>query len=502
MLHTADFVSYEGDFGMAEGSSSIISNLIWRFAERCGAQGVGFIVSVVLARLLAPSIYGTVALVTVFTAILQVFVDSGLGNALIQKKDADDLDYSSVFWTNMVVCAILYAILFLSAPLVASFFKDDSLISVIRVMGLTLIISGLKNIQQAYVSKKMIFKKFFFATLGGTIAAAVVGIVMALKGFGVWALVAQNLVNKTIDTCVLWFIVGWHPKFMFSFKRMKSLVSYGWKILVSALLDTVYNNVRQLIIGRVYTSTDLAFYNKGKQMPNLAVTNINTSIDSVLLPAMSKAQDRLDQVKTLTRRSIRLSSYIMCPIMVGLAVCARPLVSVLLTDKWLPCVPFLRIFCFTYAWYPVHTANLNAIKAIGHSEIFLKLEVEKKVIGITVLLLVMNRGIHWIAGSLLFTSVLSSIINAHPNTVLIHYKYSEQLRDLLPVTILALLMGAVIWPITLLPCANCIKLAAMVPLGIAFYVLGSKVIHLEEYENVLQIIRRYRKRKPVNGSIT
>ena len=478
---------------MNENSGSIISNLIWRFAERCGAQGVSFVVSIVLARLLAPEVYGTIALVTVFTAILQVFIDSGLGNALIQKKGADETDYSSVFWANMILCSFLYVILFFSAPLIAQFYKDLSLIPVIRVMGLTLIISGLRNIQQAYVSKRMLFKKFFFATLGGTITSAFVGIGMALLGYGVWALVAQYLVNRIIETCVLWATVKWHPQFSFSISRMKGLISYGWKILVSGLLDSVYNNIRQLVIGRMYTSADLAFYNKGMQIPNLVVTNVNTSIDSVLLPAMSKTQDNRVEVKRLTRRAIRLSSYIMCPIMVGLAVCANPLVSVLLTEKWISCVPYLRIFCFSYAWYPVHTANLNAIKAIGRSDIFLKLEVIKKIIGIGVLLLVVDKGIGMIAGSLLLTSVISSIINAFPNKRLINYGYGEQIRDIIPATVLSLIMGGMLWGITLLPITNLLKLIIMIPAGIIIYVLGSKKLKLEEYEHVIEVIKRYIK---------
>lgn len=479
---------------MKDNSGSIISNLIWRFAERCGAQGVSFIVSVVLARILAPEVYGTIALVTVFTAILQVFIDSGLGNALIQKKGADDLDYSSVFWGNMILCSCLYIVLFAAAPLIADFYNDLSLIPVVRVMGLTLIISGLRNIQQAYVSKHMLFKKFFFATLGGTIVSAFVGIGMAICGFGVWALVAQYLVNRLIETCVLWITVRWHPKLTFSIKRMKTLVSYGWKILASGLLDSIYNNLRQLIIGRAYTSTDLAFYNKGMQIPNLVVTNVNTSIDSVLLPAMSNTQDDRQKVKKLTRRSIRLSSYIMCPIMVGLAVCAEPLVSVLLTDKWLPCVFYLRIFCFSYAWYPVHTANLNAIKAIGRSDIFLKLEIIKKIIGVSVLLLVMNQGIEMIAVSLLLTSITSSIVNAFPNKRLIDYSYGEQIRDLIPATLLSVIMGVLIWGITLLPISNISQLIIMIPLGAVIYLIGSRKMRLEEYESVLKIAKRYLKK--------
>ena len=322
-----------------------VSSLFWRFLERCGAQGVSFVVSIVLARLLAPEVYGLIALVTVFTAILQVFVDSGMANALIQKKDADDLDFSSVFFFNMFMCIALYLLLFFCAPLISSFYGNPELTPVIRVLGITLLISGVKNVQQAYVSRTLQFKRFFFATLGGTIGAAVIGIAMAYMGFGVWALVAQSLFNAAVDTMILWVTVRWRPRLQFSFARLKELLRYGWKLLASALLHTVYTNLRSLIIGKLYTAEDLAYYDKGQSFPTLIVSNINASIDSVLLPTMSGVQDDRDAVKAITRRSIVTSSYLMWPMMVGLAVVAKPLVVLLLTEKWLAAVPFLQINC-------------------------------------------------------------------------------------------------------------------------------------------------------------
>lgn len=244
-----------------------IKNLLWRFAERCGAQGVSLVVSIVLARILAPEAYGTVALVTVFTTILEVFVDSGLGTALIQKKDADDLDFSTVFYFNFAVCILLYFGMFLVAPAIAIFYDQSELVPLVRVISLTLIISGVKNIQQAYVSRNMLFKRFFFATIGGTVFSAILGITMAYLGFGVWALVVQQLSNAAIDTLILWITVKWRPKWMFSIRRLNCLFSFGWKLLVSGLLDTVYNNLRQLIIGKMYTPSSLAYYNKGNAVP-------------------------------------------------------------------------------------------------------------------------------------------------------------------------------------------------------------------------------------------
>lgn len=470
-------------------TNKVFSNFIWRFAERCGAQGVTFVVSIVLARLLDPSVYGTVALVTVFTTIMQVFVDSGMGSALIQKKDADDLDFSSVFYFNIMMCSVLYLIMFVAAPFIAAFYKTPELTSVVRVLSLILIISGVKNVQQAYVSKNMLFKKFFFSTLGGTIGAAIVGITMAYLGFGVWALVAQMLFNTAVDTTILWITVKWRPKKMFSLERLKGLFSYGWKLLVSSLIDTVYRDLSQLIIGKKYSKNDLAQYNQGSKFPALIVSNINTSIDSVLLPTMSKEQDNPEIVKSMTRRSIKISTYIIMPFMVGLAVCAEPLVSLILTDKWLPCVPFLRIFCFSYAFWPIHTANLNAIKAMGRSDLFLILEILKKAIGLIAILITMWISVMAMAYSLIVTSVLSQLINSYPNKKLLNYSYAQQFKDMLPQICASLFMGVVVYCVQFLGFNSLITLLIQVPVGVLLYVGISKLFRIDSFEYVIATVK-------------
>lgn len=469
--------------------NSALKNFIWRFAERCGAQLVTFIVSIVLARILAPEDYGQIALITVFTTIMQVFVDSGLGTALIQKKDADDLDFSSVFYFNFVICLVLYVVMFVAAPFIAGFYRDSSLTPIIRVISLTIIISGVKGIQQSYVSRNMLFKRFFYSTLGGTIFSAFLGIALAYTGFGVWAIVAQQLSNTAIDTLILWLTVKWRPKRMFSWRRLKVLLSFGWKMLASSLLDTVYNNVRSLIIGKMYSSSDLAYYDQGKKFPNVIVTNINTSIDSVLLPTMASAQDDADRVKSMTRRAIKTSTYIMAPLMMGLAFCAEPIVGLVLTDKWLPCVPFLRIFCITYMFYPIHTANLNAIKAMGRSDLFLRLEIVKKVVGIALLLSTMWFGVMAMAYSLLISSVLSQIINSWPNRKLLRYGYLEQLKDILPGIALAVLMGFCVNLVGLFHLTNIVTLLIQIPLGALMYIVASALLHLESFEYMRNLIR-------------
>ena len=334
---------------------SVFTGFLWRFFERVGAQGVKLLVEIILARILLPDDYGIIALVTVFITILNVFVDSGLGNALIQKKDADNVDFSSVFWFNIVWCLMLYVSLYFTAPLISQFYAKSDITKVLRVLGLQVFISGVKNVQQAYVYRTMQFRKFFFSTLGGTIGAAFVGIWMAYHGYGVWALVGQQLFNMLVDTLILWITVKWRPQFVFSFQRFKELFSYGWKLLASALIDTTYTEIRQLVIGKIYTASDLAYYNRGQQFPHLFIMNVNSAIDSVLLPTMSREQDDSDRVKALTRRSIQVSTYIMAPLMMGLAFVGEPFIRLLLTEKWIPCVPYMRIFCITFMFYPIHT---------------------------------------------------------------------------------------------------------------------------------------------------
>ncbi|MBP3538421.1 MAG: lipopolysaccharide biosynthesis protein [Oscillospiraceae bacterium] len=482
-----------------DNKQKVVSNLIWRFMERFGSQLVSFVVQIVLARMLAPSVFGTVAKVTIITSILLVFVDSGMANSLIQKKDPDDLDFSSVFFFNLAFCLVLYAGLFAAAPAIARFYKDAQLTAIIRVLGLTVVVAGVKNVQQAYVSKTLQFKRFFFATLGGTLLSAVVGIAMVYAGFGVWAIVAQQLTNVTVNTGILWLTVGWKPKLMFSFARLKGLLSYGWKLLVSGLLDTVYNKLREILIAVFYTDADLAFYNRGMTYPNLLVENINASIDSVLLPVLSAEQEHKEQVRNMTRRAIRISTYVMMPLMMGLAVCAEPLIRLLLTEKWLPCVPYLRIFCFSYAFYPLHTANLNAIKAMGRSDLFLKLEIIKKVIGVAVLAVTLPYGVYAMALSLLFTSVLSQLINSWPNAKLLGYSYAKQLKDMLPAILLSIVMGLVVYPITFFGWSDWLTLPVQVIVGAAVYIAGSVVFKLDSFNYLLSILKKFVRRGEANA---
>ncbi len=478
-------------------NKTVINGLFWRLLERFGAQGVSFVVSIILARLLDPELYGTIALVTVFTTIMQVFIDSGLGTALIQKKDADSKDFSTVFYFNIIMCLVLYGVMFISAPLIAGFYELPELVPIVRVLSLSLIISGVKNIQQSYVSRNMLFKRFFYSTIGSNVISAIVGIAMAYMGYGVWALVGHTLANNVVSTLILWLTVRWRPTLEFSFDRLKGLFSYGWKLLVSALLDTIYRDLRSLLIGKFYTSADLAYYDRGHYIPNLAVTNINTSIDSVLLPAMASEQDNKDRVKAMTRRAIKTSTYIIMPMMVGLAMCAEPLITLLLTEKWLPSVFFLRIFCITYAFYPIHTANLNAIKAMGRSDLFLKLEVIKKVVGLIALFSTIFVSVRAMAYSMLVTSFTSQIINSWPNKKLLNYSYIEQIKDMLPQILLSCFMGVCVFCVSFIGLNDILTLVLQVILGVVIYVACSFIFKLESFNYLLSVLKKYIKKKKV-----
>lgn len=316
---------------------------------------------------------------------------------------------------------------------------------------------------------------------------------MAYAGFGVWALAAQYVSNTAIDTLILWITVPWRPRKKFSWMRLKELMSYGWKLLASALMDTGYTSLWNLLIGKVYSAADLSFYDQGSRYPKAIISTISNSIDSVLLPTMSSVQDDRAQIKSMTRRSIMTSVYVMAPLMMGLAGCAKPLVSFILTDKWLPCVPFLRIFCITYMFWPVHSANLNAIKAMGRSDLYLRLEILKKIIGIGLLLCTVKISVMAMACSLLISSFASQVINSYPNWKLLDYRYLEQLRDILPSILLAVVMAVAVGTVPFWGYGNVLTLCIQIPLGVVIYVAGSAVFHMESFRYLLNMIEDRRR---------
>ena len=467
----------------------VLSGLFWKMSERIGAQGITFIVSIVLARLLTPEDYGLVSLLTIFISISNILVQSGFGNALIQKKDADNIDFSTIFYFNILMSFLFYILLYYLAPYIANFYNKTELIPILRVLSFSVIISAVNNLQHAYISKTMQFKRFFYSTIIGTIISAIVGIYLAYKGLGAWSLVIQQLTNLSMDTLILWFTVKWRPDKVFSYHRLKKLFSFGWKLLISGLIDALYNNIYGLFIGKIYNSSILGLYNRGNQFPNMIVSNVNAPIQNVLLPALSEVQDNREKLKSMVRRSVTISSYLIFPMMIGMASVATPLVNIVLTEKWSGCIIFLQIACITMAFWPIHTTNLQAINAIGRSDIFLKLEIIKKIIGIGILIITIPFGIYFMAIGSAFTSIISSFINAYPNKKLLNYSFIEQWKDITPSLIISLLMGVMVKSIELLNFNNYLTLCIQIPVGIFIYIILSYIFKIESLNYILNILK-------------
>lgn len=469
---------------------SIFANLFWRFAERAGAQTVTFIVSIILARKLDPEVYGIVAIISVFTSFLQIFIDGGLGNALIQKEDADDVDFSSVFFFNLFICILLYLLLFFIAPFISTFFGNESICNLLRVSGLILIISGVKNIQQAYVSKNLLFKKFFYSTIGGTIVSAILGVYLAYNGFGAWALVVQQLSNLLIDTLILWISVKWRPILKIDLKRLRELYSFGWKLLVTNVIESIYRNMQQLIVGKVYSVGDLAYYNKGQTFPTLIMTNVQMSIDSVIFPVLSKEQKNKERLKLMIKRSSKLSFYIVGPLLGGIFGTAENLTKLLLTEKWLPCVPYMRIYCLIWFTCCISFVNMNAIMAQGRSDISLIIEIIKKIFSFIFMVIGLKFGVIGLAFSVLISYCVGTVVNIYPNGRLIQYGFREQIKDVFPEVINVVFMTTIVYLLNFLPMNYKLVFLFQVISGIILYILISYLFKMESFKYLLNIKER------------
>ena len=471
-------------------SKQIVSGMVWKCAERFTAQGVSFIVSLVLARILMPEDYGAVAIINVFIVIADVFLTSGLNTALIQKKDADAEDFSTIFWCNLCLGLLLYAALFIAAPFLAALYSIPILTPAIRVFALRLPISAFQSIQTADVSRRMEFKKFFFATITGTLVSAVVGIVMALKGYGVWALIAQYMTNTVIDTLVLCALVRWLPRPAFSFKAARPLIRYGSRVMLTDLIGTLCNNLGEFIVGLRYTTAELAYYTKGKQLPSLLKQNIYISVISVLFPGMSKVGNENDRVKQLAEKSIRLLTYILFPMMIGMIVIAEPLTVALYTDRWISIVPFVRIICLEVLLSVPGTIALQAVKATGRSDLMLKAEFIRKPIFLIAIFVAVRYGVIAIALTWPVSAFIDVIINSQLTRKTISYTLKEQLRDCAPAFVMSLIMGGAVYGVGRIDMNLYPALAVQVATGAGVYILMSAVTGNEAFAALVRICRR------------
>lgn len=473
----------------SELKSKAVSGVIWKFGERILAQLVTFIVSLVIARILLPEDYGIIAIISVFINILNVFVTSGYGTALIQKKDADDNDFNAMFTFSGSLSIVIYLLLFFLAPLIAKFYEYDILVPIIRVMGLRLPIAAFNSIQQAYVAKKMEFKKFFWATLGGTVASAVVGITMAVLGFGVWALVGQYFSNIVIDTLILFIVFDWRYKPYYSHKRVVPMIKFGSRVLLATLIDSLYMEIRTLIIGKKYDVEDLAFYNRGEQFPKLVALNIATAVDGVLLPIYSKLQDNIDRLKNALKRSNQISTYIILPLMIGMAAVAEPMIRFLLTDKWIEAVPFVQIYCISYCFNVYQMSSTQVIKALGKSGLYLKLEIIKKVLLTIALIISFNYGVFAIAFTAIVINFVSMVINLFLIKKLLNYPVFYQIWDVVPQIILSVCMGFAVYFLKFAIQNTVLLLVSQVLCGAFIYLLFSHVFKIPAYKYILDIVK-------------
>lgn len=479
--------------------SKAVSGVMWKFLERIASQGVATVVSIILARILDPSHYGLIALVNVFTTLCNVFVVTGLGESLIQKKDADDLDFSSIFYVNVALSVALYAVLFFSAPAIASFYGSeyDQLIPLIRVMGIRLIFAAVNSIQSAKISKAINFRKSFFATFVGTAISGIVGISMALSGFGVWALAAHYMVDTVVNTATLFVVDRWIPKLQFSIKRAASLFNYGWKILASALLNTFYAECRELLIGKVYSPDSLAFYSKGQTYPKLITNNLNTAVASVSFPVFTKIHGDAKTTKSALSRAVRIASFIVFPAMAGLAMVSEPFVKVLLTEKWLPCVPYMQIACLTYAVMTLSIPNLQCLNAQGYSNIYLRITLVKRAIGLVLLACAFRINVLWIALSYLFAVVAEYLIDIITVQKYIGYTIYEQFKDISQNMLMTAIMVLCLYVSgKMLGGLNSLLLMVIqILIGAGVYILLSALLHNDSFFYILNLLKNKKSRR-------
>ena len=474
-----------------------LTGFFYKFAERGAAQGINFVVQIILARILIPEEFGTIALLTVLMTILDVFVTYGFGNSLVVNKKSDDLDFSTCFFFGLFLSAVLYGIVFACSPYISHFFYGhDELDLLIKVMALRMPIAAVNSVQHAYIQKKMQFRLFFYATLVGTLLSGIVGIVMAYRGLGVWALAAQYISNALFSTITLWIASEWRPKWMFSLKRLKAIYDYGWKVLAVGLVDTIFGQIRSLVIAKQYSKADLANYNRCTTFPEFGMRLIEPTINSVLFPALSNCNDNQKMMKSITQRIIKTSTFIICGIMCLLMAIAKPLTVILLTEKWLPSVVFLQIGCLAYLFRPLQIINTCVIRASGRSGLLLQLDLLTKGIGIVLLLLMMPFGVEAIAWSYVAFNIISTIINIYPNKKILRYGYLEQFRDLGGNLIVGVMMGGIVWTVTFLPIGYIWMLAVQILIGISAYATLSKLFKIESWKYLNNLVaEKINKRK-------
>lgn len=465
-----------------------VKGISWSFIDNIANTGVSFLVGIILARLLSPEEFGVLGMITIFIAISNSIVDSGFSNALIRKKNATRVDYNTVFYFNLVIGILFYGILFIASPAISIFFNEPQLIPITRVMGSILIINALGIIQRTLFIKQVDFKTQTKVSIIASMTSGLIGIAMAIGGLGVWSLVGQQIARQFLNTLFLWVFSHWRPVIEFSLQSFKELFSFGSKLLVSGLLDTIYKNVYYIVIGRFYSASQLGQYTRAEQFNGIFSSNLTSVIQRVSYPVLSSIQDEPERLKKAYSKIIKSTMLITFACMLGLAAVAKPFILILIGQKWTTAIVYLQIICFVGMLYPLHAINLNILQVKGRSDIFLKLEIIKKTIAIIPIILGILYGIESMLWGSVLTSIVAYFLNSYYSAHLITYSTKEQIKDIAPTFIVSALIAFIMWTITLLNLSNYITLISQCFIGVIFATLIYEKLKLEEYLEVKQMI--------------
>jgi O-antigen/teichoic acid export membrane protein len=466
-----------------------VSGIFWSFSDSIATQIAQFIVGIVLARILSPAEFGLIGMITVFLAITQSFTDSGFGQALIRKKDADDTDFSTIFYFNLIAGILLFTIFYLSAPAIAEFYKQPDLKAIARVLGIIILINATSVTQRTILTKTVDFRSMMKVNLTAALISGTVAIIMALTGFGVWSLVWRSIIGSMVQAIMLWHYNRWFPSLTFSSKSFRSLFSFGSKLLVSGLIDTIYRNIYLLIIGKFFSAAELGYYTRADQFSRLASQNLTGTVQRVSYPVLSLVQDENEKLKAGYKKLILAIMFITFVIMLGMAAVARPMILTLIGEKWLPSVEYLQLLCLGAMLFPLHALNLNILNVKGRSDLFLKLEVIKKVLAVPVILAGVFMGIRAMLVGMIILSFIAYFINSYYSGRLVSYPVREQIADILPSFLLALAVSTVVFSLTFIQGIHpAVLLLVQLTLLLILTVTLGKALRLEGYIEIRAII--------------
>ena len=466
--------------------------VIWSAVERFSTQGVQFLFGILLARLLTPNDYGMIAMLTIFMAVSQTFIDSGFGNALIRKPDRNEADKATVFFFNIFMAAACYGIIFLGAPFVAQFYKMPQLSDILRILAINLIIQAFGSIQRLNLTIDLNFKTLAKVSLIGAIVGGTAGLISAYNGLGVWSLVVQQMVTTSTRVVLFWTLVHWRPKTFFNKKSFKNMFGFGSKLLISSLINTLYENIYDLIIGKVFSAGTLGNYSRASHFANFPSSNINGIFQRVTYPVLSKIQNDHEKLRTGYLKFLNMSTLVVFPLMIGLSAIAKPFILLVLTDKWVDAILILQIICFAQMWYPVHSINLNMLQVLGRSDLFLKLEIIKKIVGIIILCVAIPHGIIAICYSQWVSTCFGLVINTYYSGKLLNAGLLTQLKMYIPTLLNSLVMGAICIGVTkLLPEQEyALQLALGITAGAVYYIASNCIFNRATVKELLELLNK------------